>query len=45
VAVVVGSNRPQRICPEIAGWVRATAQHETSLAFETIDLQDIDLPF
>ena len=45
VAVVIGSNRPKRICPEIAAWVRTTAERQRSLAFETIDLRDIDLPF
>ena len=45
IAVVIGSNRPQRICPEIAAWVqralRAAALHEVEL----VDLQEIDLPF
>lgn len=45
IAVVIGSNRPQRIYPEIAAWVqralRAAALHEVELG----DLQEIDLPF
>jgi NAD(P)H-dependent FMN reductase len=45
VAIVVGSTRPKRICGEIAEWVRATAALEPSLAFETVDLREIQLPF
>ena len=45
IAVVIGSNRPRRICPEIAAWVqralRAAELHEVEL----VDLQEIDLPF
>jgi len=45
VAVVVGSNRPKRICPEIAAWVRRTLAADSPLEFDTIDLRAIDLPF
>jgi NAD(P)H-dependent FMN reductase len=45
VAVVVGSNRPQRICAEIAEWVRMNAQRESPLSFEIVDLREIALPF
>jgi NAD(P)H-dependent FMN reductase len=45
IAVVVGSNRPRRICPEIAEWVRSTAATDSTLAFETIDLREVALPF
>ncbi len=45
ISVVIGSNRPQRICPEIAAWVqralRATELHEVEL----VDLQEMHLPF
>jgi NAD(P)H-dependent FMN reductase len=45
VGVIIGSTRPRRISPEIAEWVRAIAQGEGALAFETIDLREINLPF
>lgn len=45
IAVVIGSNRPKRICPEIAEWVRSTAERGSSLAFELLDLGAVALPF
>jgi NAD(P)H-dependent FMN reductase len=45
VAVVIGSTRPKRICPDIAGWVRSTAEEHSPLRYESIDLALIDLPF
>jgi len=45
VGVVIGRNRPKRICPEIAEWVRATAQADSGLSFELIDLAAVALPF
>lgn len=45
IAVVIGSNRPKRICPEIAEWVRATAERGSSLTFELLDLGAVALPF
>ncbi len=42
---MIGSNRPQRICPEIAEWVREKAQRDSALTFEIVDLREIALPF
>ena len=42
---MIGSNRPQRICPEIAAWVQR-ALHATELhEVELVDLQEMHLPF
>lgn len=51
VAVVVGSNRPARICPGIAEWIRAELQRSLSaeltgaVSYELLDLAAVDLPF
>jgi NAD(P)H-dependent FMN reductase len=45
IAVVIGSTRPQRICPEIAAWVRRTLRAADLLEVDLVDLQEIDLPF
>jgi NAD(P)H-dependent FMN reductase len=46
VAVVIGSTRPGRTCPEIARWVLETARESASpLCYELVDLAEIDLPF
>lgn len=45
IAVVVGSSRPTRICPEIAAWVLKTAQADSRLSYELLDLAEIALPF
>jgi NAD(P)H-dependent FMN reductase len=45
VAVVIGSTRPQRICPGIAEWVKRVAEQESPLHYELIDLAQINLPF
>jgi NAD(P)H-dependent FMN reductase len=45
IAVVIGSTRPNRICPGIAEWVRDVAQRVSQLQYELVDLQDINLPF
>jgi len=44
VAVVIGSTRPERICPDVAAWVRAVAQESSHLRYELLDLRDADLP-
>jgi NAD(P)H-dependent FMN reductase len=44
IAVVIGSTRPGRICPGIAGWVRAAAQEDSPLAYELLDLAAVNLP-
>lgn len=45
IAVVIGSTRPTRICPDIARWVKAAAEEESPLRYELLDLAEIDLPF
>jgi NAD(P)H-dependent FMN reductase len=45
IAVVVGSNRPRRICPEIAACVQHGLHAAGLVAAELVDLQEIDLPF
>jgi NAD(P)H-dependent FMN reductase len=45
ISVVVGSNRPQRICPEIAAWVQRALHTAQLFEFDLVDLQEIDLPF
>jgi NAD(P)H-dependent FMN reductase len=45
VAIVIGSTRPGRICPGIAGWVRRHLQAGPGLDVQTIDLAEAGLPF
>ncbi|MFF7650496.1 NADPH-dependent FMN reductase [Streptomyces sp. NPDC007983] len=45
IAVVIGSTRPTRICPEIAGRVLKTAQQNSRLTYEPVDLAKVALPF
>jgi NAD(P)H-dependent FMN reductase len=45
IGVVIGSTRPRRICPGIAGWFTKAAQQESHLRYELINLAEIDLPF
>src|SRR5277367_5465953 len=45
IAVVIGSNRPQRICPEIAAWVQQALRANELLDVDLVDLQELDLPF
>jgi NAD(P)H-dependent FMN reductase len=42
---VIGSTRPNRICPGIAEWVRSAAREQSQLGYELLDLATIDLPF
>lgn len=42
---MVGSNRPERICPEIAAWVRRALRAAGLDEVDLVDLQEIDLPF
>ena len=44
IAVVIGSTRPSRICPGIAGSVQRTLQAESALRYELLDLANVDLP-
>jgi NAD(P)H-dependent FMN reductase len=45
IAVVVGSNRPLRICPKIAAWVQRALSAAGLHEVELVDLQEIGLPF
>jgi NAD(P)H-dependent FMN reductase len=45
IAVVVGSTRPTRICPDIAEWVKQAAEEASPLRYELIDLALVNLPF
>lgn len=45
IAVMIGSTRPTRICPEIASWVQRVLAKQGSLDYELIDLAEIGLPF
>jgi NAD(P)H-dependent FMN reductase len=45
VAVVIGSNRPRRICTGIATWAQRALSDTGLLEVELVDLQQLDLPF
>jgi NAD(P)H-dependent FMN reductase len=45
IAVVIGSTRPTRICADIAAWTREAIQDGSELAYELIDLAQVNLPF
>lgn len=44
VLVIVGSVRPQRICPQVAQWVAQVGREAASHEFEVVDLRDFPLP-
>ena len=44
IGIIVGSNRPGRICRTIAEWVLKEMRHD-DLKFTIIDLEEINLPF
>jgi NAD(P)H-dependent FMN reductase len=44
VLVIIGSVRPQRICPQVAEWVAQVGREATSHQFEVVDLRDFPLP-
>ena len=44
VGVIVGSNRPTRVCRTVAEWVM-TAMHREDLCMDLIDLAEVGLPF
>jgi NAD(P)H-dependent FMN reductase len=44
IGIIIGSNRPRRICRRIAEWVLKEMKHDR-LILNLIDLADIDLPF
>jgi NAD(P)H-dependent FMN reductase len=44
IGIIVGSNRPTRICLTIANWVAQQMQHD-QLQIDIIDLAEVNLPF
>ena len=44
IAIIVGSNRPTRICRTVAEWVMNEMQHE-ALSLSLLDLAEVNLPF
>jgi NAD(P)H-dependent FMN reductase len=44
IGIIIGSTRPNRIGPSIAKWVLQEASKRQDLAFELIDLAEINLP-
>ncbi|HTW12251.1 MAG TPA: NADPH-dependent FMN reductase [Solirubrobacteraceae bacterium] len=44
VAVVIGSTRPARICPGIAGWAQRVLAQTDTVSYELLDLAAVDLP-
>jgi NAD(P)H-dependent FMN reductase len=44
VLVIIGSVRPQRICPQVAQWVAQVGREATPHDFEVVDLKDWPLP-
>jgi NAD(P)H-dependent FMN reductase len=45
IAVVIGSTRPGRICPGIARWSLQVLRESSPLAYELLDLAEVNLPF
>lgn len=45
VAIVIGSTRPHRICPDVARWFQTAVQDDSALRYELLDLADVALPF
>jgi NAD(P)H-dependent FMN reductase len=45
VAIVIGSSRPQRICPQIAAWVQRSLVATGLIEVELVDLKEVGLPF
>jgi len=44
IGIIVGSNRPTRVCRKVAEWAMKAMEHE-SLTLELIDLAEVNLPF
>jgi hypothetical protein len=44
IGIIVGSNRPTRVCLTVAKWVKRSMNTE-ALDFELIDLAEVNLPF
>lgn len=44
IAVIIGSVRPNRVGPAVAEWFYETVKDTKDVAFDVIDLKDVDLP-
>ena len=44
VAIIVGSTRPGRKAPDVAGWVHGIASRRGDASFEIVDIADFGLP-
>jgi NAD(P)H-dependent FMN reductase len=44
VAIIIGSTRPGRKAPSVAGWVHDIAARRADATFEIVDIADYDLP-
>jgi NAD(P)H-dependent FMN reductase len=44
IAIIIGSTRPGRNCPQVAQWVYDIAKNRNDAEFEMVDLVDFHLP-
>lgn len=44
IAIIIGSTRPGRVGESVARWVADLAQKRSDAEFETVDLEDFNLP-
>ena len=44
IGIIIGSTRPGRIGPQVAGWVHDVAARRSDAAFELVDLAEFRLP-
>lgn len=44
IGIILGSTRPNRVGPQVAGWVHDQASHRDDATFELVDLRDHPLP-
>lgn len=44
IGIILGSNRPKRICRLLGEWIQKSMKHE-GLEIDLIDLAEINLPF
>ncbi|MER6120157.1 NAD(P)H-dependent oxidoreductase [Streptomyces sp. NPDC001743] len=44
IGIIIGSTRPRRIGPQVAGWVHEVAARRSDAAFELVDLAGFRLP-
>jgi NAD(P)H-dependent FMN reductase len=44
IAIIIGSTRPDRVGPAVAGWLLDLAKQRGDAEYELVDLADFDLP-